>query len=141
KHGRPGEPLFCRPAPHPARLIGYDRAVGSCRALVVDDNLVNQELLSFVLEAEGFEVRTATCAEAALALYQRFTPDLLILDVQLPGISGLDLTRQLRSRPIESQTCIVVVTSYARECDRERAFAAGCDGYISKPIDTRTFPA
>jgi CheY-like chemotaxis protein len=115
--------------------------VGFGRALVVDDNSINQELLSFVLEAEGCEVRTACCAEEALDLYQQFTPDVLILDVQLPGMSGLDLTRRLRSHPVESQTCIVIVTSYAMERDRERAFAAGCDGYITKPIDTRTFAA
>jgi two-component system, cell cycle response regulator DivK len=112
-----------------------------CRALVVDDHLINQELLSFVLEEEGFEVRTAPCAEEALALAEQFKPDVLILDVQLPGMSGLDLTQQLRNRPAYRQTCIVIVTSYAMECDRERAFEAGCDGYITKPINTRTFAA
>jgi CheY-like chemotaxis protein len=112
-----------------------------CRALVVDDHPVNQELLSFVLEEEGFEVRTAPCAEEALTLADQFQPDVLILDVQLPGMSGLELTRELRKRPAHRQACIVIVTSYAMECDRERAFEAGCDGYITKPIDTRTFAA
>jgi two-component system cell cycle response regulator DivK len=115
--------------------------VGFGRALVVDDNRVNQELLSFVLEGEGFEVRTASSAEETLDVFEQFKPDVLVLDVQLPGMSGLDLTRQLRSWPAQRQACIVIVTSYARECDRERAFAAGCDGYITKPIDTRTFAA
>jgi two-component system cell cycle response regulator DivK len=94
-----------------------------------------------VLEEEGFEVRTSQCAEEALALVDQFKPDVLILDVQLPGVSGLDLTRQLRNRPACRQACIVIVTSYAMECDREQAFEAGCDGYITKPIDTRTFTA
>jgi CheY-like chemotaxis protein len=115
--------------------------VGFCRALIVDDHQVNQELLSFVLEEEGFEVRTVPCAEEALTLANQFQPDVLILDVQLPGMSGLDLTRQLRKQPAHQQVCIVIVTSYAMECDRERAFEAGCDGYITKPIDTRTFAA
>jgi two-component system, cell cycle response regulator DivK len=111
------------------------------RALIVDDNSVNQELLSFVLESDGFEVRMAARGEEALELLDRFAPDLLIVDVQLPGLSGLDLIDEVRGRPARSQPCIIVVTSYAMAKDRQRAIRAGGDGYISKPIDTRTFAA
>lgn len=109
------------------------------RALIVDDNAINRELLSFILEAADFQVQTTDQAETALDLANNFQPDLLIFDVQLPGISGLELTRRFRSRPEGKRPCIISVTSYAMESDRERAFAAGCDGYITKPIDTRTF--
>jgi len=115
--------------------------MGLGRALVVDDHAVNRELLSFVLEEGGFEVRTARSAEEALQVSAQCQPDVLVLDVQLPGMSGLDFTRQLRSRPAQQQACIVIVTSYAMDSDREQAFAAGCDGYLTKPIDTRTFVA
>jgi CheY-like chemotaxis protein len=111
------------------------------RALIVDDNAVNQELLSFVLESDGFEVRIAARGEEALRIFDQFAPDLLIVDVQLPGMSGLDLINQVRGLPDRRQPCIIVVTSFAMAHDRERAMAAGCDGYISKPVNTRTFAA
>jgi two-component system cell cycle response regulator DivK len=111
------------------------------RALIVDDNSVNQELLSFVLESDGFEVRIAARGEEALELLDQFAPDLMIVDVQLPGLSGLDLINEVRGWPARRQPCIIVVTSYAMANDRERAMQAGCDGYIPKPIDTRTFAA
>jgi CheY-like chemotaxis protein len=117
----------------------YYGSVEHRRALIVDDNAINRELLSFILEAADFQVQTTDQAETALDLANNFQPDLLIFDVQLPGISGLELTRSFRSRPEGKRPCIISVTSYAMESDRERAFAAGCDGYITKPIDTRTF--
>lgn len=109
------------------------------RALIVDDNPVNRELLAFVLEAEGFEVRSTDRPEQALQAVGQYHPDLLLVDVQLPGMSGLELTRRIRGLSHQTHPCIIIVTSYAMESDRERAFEAGCDGYITKPIDTRTF--
>lgn len=109
------------------------------RALIVDDNAINRELLSFVLEAVDFEVHTADRAETAFQFADQFRPDLVIVDVQLPGMSGLELATRFRNQPNGKRPCIISVTSYAMESDRERAFAAGCDGYITKPIDTRMF--
>jgi two-component system, cell cycle response regulator DivK len=109
------------------------------RVLVVDDNPINLELISLLLEAEDFDVVSATDAQEALAAIERKTFDLFVLDVQLPGMSGLDLLRLLRSRPDTSKCCAVIVTSYAMEADRATAADAGCDAYFAKPIDTRTF--
>ena len=110
------------------------------RALVVDDNPVNLELIAVLLEAEGFDVTSVRDAEEALASLQaEGTPDIFVLDVQLPGMSGLDLLRRLRSHSRTSTVCAVIVTSYAMETDRQMAEAAGCDSYFTKPIDTRQF--
>lgn len=117
----------------------YYGSVEPRRALIVDDNAINRELLSFILEAADFQVQSTDHAETALEFANNFQPDLLIFDVQLPGMSGLELTRRFRTRPEGKRSCIISVTSYAMESDRELAFAAGCDGYITKPIDTRTF--
>ena len=107
--------------------------------LVVDDNPINLELRTILLESEGFDVEPVEDAEAALQRIRQNPPDLLVVDVQLPGISGLDLLRQVRSDPRTQDLCAVIVTSYAMPSDEEQAYEAGCDGYIRKPIDTRTF--
>ncbi len=109
------------------------------RVVVVDDNLLNLELITFLLQDEGFEVEAVTDAEAALAAANLRRPEIFVIDVQLPGVSGLDLLRQLRSNPETTDVCAVIVTSYAMDADRERAHAAGCDHYFTKPIDTRHF--
>ena len=109
------------------------------RVLVVDDNPINLELMTILLESEGFEVEPVEDAETTLQRIRRNPPDLLVVDVQLPGMSGLDLLREVRSDPRTQDLCAVVVTSYAMSSDEEMAYEAGCDGYIRKPIDTRTF--
>jgi two-component system, cell cycle response regulator DivK len=109
------------------------------RVLVVDDNPINLELISFLLEGENFEVSTAVDAQEALTTIEDKTFDIFVLDVQLPGMSGLDLLRLLRSRPDTNKCCAVIVTSYAMEADRVTAAEAGCDAYFAKPIDTRRF--
>lgn len=108
-------------------------------ALVVEDNPINLELITLLLENEGFEVTAAHDADQALQSVLHRLPDIFILDVQLPGMSGLDLLRTLRARPDTAAICAVVVTSYAMDADRATAQAAGCDWYITKPIDTRRF--
>jgi CheY-like chemotaxis protein len=108
------------------------------RVLAVDDNPINLELISFLLEKD-FEVATAIDAQEALNTIQHKAFDIFVLDVQLPGMSGLDLLRLLRSRPDTSKCCAVIVTSYAMEADRVTAAEAGCDAYFAKPIDTRRF--
>lgn len=108
--------------------------------LVVDDNPTNLKLATFVLRARGYDVRTANSAEHALAVLDGFAPRLILMDIQLPGMSGLELTRALRAAPATRDIAIVAVTAYAMKGDEQRALDAGCDGYIAKPIDTRTLP-
>jgi two-component system, cell cycle response regulator DivK len=108
--------------------------------LIVDDNPVNMKLIRVLLAGEGYEVRTASDATEALGILQAFRPGLILLDIQLPGIDGLELTRRLKSQPSTRDIPILGLTAYAMKGDEERILAAGCDGYIPKPIDTRTLP-
>ena len=108
--------------------------------LIVDDNPANAALVSFLLQSNGYDVRTASDATEALAILSAFPPRLIMMDVQLPGMDGLALTRQLKADPQTRDIVIVALTAYAMKGDDERARAAGCDGYISKPIDTRALP-
>jgi CheY-like chemotaxis protein len=111
------------------------------RILVVDDNHPNTKLLRFLLVAEGYDVRTAYDAQEALAVLAGFTPALILMDVQMPGMDGLTLTRLLKADPLTAGILIVAVSAYAMKGDEEKALAAGCDGYVTKPIDTDAFPA
>ena len=108
--------------------------------LVVDDSPANMKLLSFVLTTQGYDVRTAADATEALEELRAFRPQLLLLDLQLPGMDGLGLARLLKSDPTHRGMLIVAVTASAMKGDEERALEAGFDGYITKPIDTRTLP-
>ena len=108
--------------------------------LVVDDNPANATLLTFLLEAEGYDVRSVSDAHEALAQLESFEPRLILMDIQLPGMDGLELTRRLKADARWRGVLIVALTAYAMKGDEERARAAGCDAYISKPIDTRTLP-
>jgi len=108
--------------------------------LIVDDNPANLELLSFLLTASGYRTRTAKDAEEALAILGTFRPRMLLLDIRLPGMDGLTLARKLRANPATRDLVIVAVTAQAMRGDREAALAAGCDGFITKPIDTRALP-
>jgi CheY-like chemotaxis protein len=108
--------------------------------LVVDDNPVNLKLVRVLLTTEGYEVRTATDSEEALSVLSIFRPRLILMDLQLPGMDGLELTRKLKADPATSHTIILAVTAYAMKGDEQRALDAGCDGYIPKPVETRTLP-
>ena len=107
--------------------------------LIVDDHPANVKLLSVLLRTRGYQLRTAFDAGEALTVLSDFHPQLILLDLQMPGIDGLALTRWLRENPKYRDVIIVAVTAYAMNGDAARARAAGCDGYITKPIDTRTF--
>jgi two-component system cell cycle response regulator DivK len=107
--------------------------------LVVDDNADNRDLTQILLEGEGFEVRLAEDAGQALGMLGSYRPNLILMDVQLPGMDGLELTRRLRQDPGLQGVIIVALSAYAMAAERENARAAGCDGYITKPINTRTF--
>jgi two-component system cell cycle response regulator DivK len=109
--------------------------------LIVDDNPANLKLARVLLTLEGYDARTATDAEQALKLLETFVPRLILMDIQLPGMDGLALTRLLKSMPVGKDLVVIALTAYAMKGDEERARAAGCDGYISKPINTATLPA
>ena len=108
--------------------------------LIVDDNAQNLKLARVVLANEGFDVHTASNAEDALQLLRTVTPRLILMDIQLPGMDGLELTRRLKADPATRAIGIIALTAYAMKGDDEKAFAAGCDGYITKPIDVERLP-
>lgn len=113
---------------------------GGAPILIVDDNPSNTKLLAFLLTSKGYVVRTAASAPEALAVLDEFLPRLILMDIQLPGMDGLTLTRQLKADPRTSEITIIAATAYAMKGDEQRALDAGCDGYITKPIDTRQLP-
>ncbi len=108
--------------------------------LVVDDNPTNLKLASDVLESAGFQVTKAMNAEDAQVIIARAAPDLILMDIALPGMDGLTLTRMLKADPATRHIRIVALTASAMKGDDLKALDAGCDGYITKPIDTRTLP-
>jgi CheY-like chemotaxis protein len=109
--------------------------------LVVDDNLLNLKLTRILLTAHGYEVRTAMDSKAALAVLDTFQPRLILMDIQMPGMNGLELTRRLKADPSTRDIVVLALTAYAMKGDEHRAREAGCNGYIAKPIDTRSLPA
>jgi CheY-like chemotaxis protein len=109
--------------------------------LIVDDNPMNMKLVRVLLTGEGYEVRTAADALEALDILKEWRPLLILMDIQLPGIDGLELTRRLKADSATDQIIIIGLTAYAMKGDEERILSAGCDAYIAKPIDTRTLPA
>jgi two-component system cell cycle response regulator DivK len=108
--------------------------------LVVDDNAANVKLLRVLLEREGYGVETAADAEDALCVLSAFKPRLILMDVQLPGMDGLELTRRLRADAATKDLVILALTAAATKEDEARALAAGCDGYVAKPIDVGSLP-
>jgi two-component system, cell cycle response regulator DivK len=105
--------------------------------LVVDDNPTNTKLLTFILSKRGYTVSTAEDAERALELLADAHPRLILMDVQLPGMDGLALTRLLKSNAATRDILVIAVTAAAMKGDDDKAREAGCDGYITKPIDVQ----
>jgi len=112
----------------------------STRILIVDDNPVNLKLATDVLEMEGYAVEKAVDAEQAQEMLKSATPDLILMDIELPGMDGLTLTRKLKADERLKDVPVVAMTAFAMKGDEQKALAAGCDGYITKPIDTRKLP-
>ncbi|HEX8112309.1 MAG TPA: response regulator [Kofleriaceae bacterium] len=110
------------------------------RILIVDDNATNLKLVAYLMKANGYTVDTALDAESAIEAIRHHRPDVILMDIQLPGIDGLELTRRLKADPATRDIVIVAVTAYAMKGDQAKALAAGCDDYITKPIDTRSLP-
>jgi CheY-like chemotaxis protein len=105
------------------------------KILIVEDNPLSMRLAQFVLDRRGFNVRMAANGAECLAELARELPDLILMDIQLPGEDGLAITRSIRADSRIAQLVIVAVTAQAMKGDRERILGAGCDGYISKPIE------
>ncbi len=111
----------------------------SATVLIIEDNVENRYLATFLLEHHGFTVVAAPDGPQGIALAATLLPDLVLLDIQLPGMDGYSVARALRKMQSLRATPIIAVTSYAMAGDRDKALAAGCDGYIEKPIDPETF--
>lgn len=106
--------------------------------LVVEDDPFNLEFLEDILQAHGYEVLRATDGVAALDAVGRCQPDLVLLDIQISGLSGEEVARYLKANPATQRIPLVAVTAYAMAGDRDRILAAGCDAYISKPVDAQS---
>jgi len=111
------------------------------RILVVEDNETNLYLIKFMLEKNGYEVIEAKDGAVGVELAVKEKPDLILMDILLPGIDGLEATKRIRASEADSEIPIIALTSYAMAGDREKALAAGCTGYIEKPINPETFMA
>ena len=109
------------------------------KVLVIEDNALNLELVTDLLEARGFVVLQARAAEEGLRLAREALPDLILMDLSLPGMDGLTATQELRASPATRSISVVALTAHAMRGDEQAALSAGCDGYLSKPIDTRSF--
>jgi CheY-like chemotaxis protein len=107
--------------------------------LVIDDSELNIEIATYLLAKAGMQVASALDGRGVPAQVAAFAPDIVLMDIQLPGLDGLAVTRQLRADPVTRGLVIVAFTAYAMKGDREKFLAGGCDGYIGKPIDVATF--
>ena len=109
--------------------------------LYIEDNVMNRTLVKRVLEHRGFRVLEADDGPAGIVVAREMKPDLILMDLNIPGTDGYETTRRIKS---DSELCsipVIALTAYAMRGDREKALAAGCDGHITKPIDVSTFPA
>jgi CheY-like chemotaxis protein len=113
--------------------------MGGKRILLIEDNAVNRRLAQFLLKSQGYEVWEVTNAPEAFESLKERHPDLILMDIQLPGIDGLAATRQLKADPATRDIPVLAVTSYAMKGDETKAFEAGCSGYVTKPIDKTVF--
>src|SRR5882762_8274231 len=109
------------------------------RILLIEDNALNVELATDLLVVRGFQVAHAVTAEEGLRLAAQTLPDLILMDLSLPGMDGLVATKALKANPATSRIPVIALTAHAMRGDQEIAFEAGCDGYLAKPIDVRSF--
>ena len=111
------------------------------KILIIEDNELNLELATDLLEVNGFVVASARTAEEGLRLAREWLPDLVLMDFSLPGMDGLSAAKNLKADPATRHLTVVGLTAHAMRGDEQIALNAGCDGYLTKPIDTRTFIA
>ena len=109
------------------------------KILLVEDNVMNRRLAEFLLRSQGYQVSEAATAQEAFAMLENEQPDLIVMDIQLPGMDGLEATKKIKAQPATATIPVLAVTSYAMKGDREKAAAVGCVGYITKPIDKTVF--
>jgi two-component system cell cycle response regulator DivK len=109
----------------------------SKRILVIEDQEDNRQIVRDLMTASGYELIEATTGEEGIAAAARERPDLILMDIQLPGIDGYEVTRRIKANPQLKTIPIIAVTSYALSGDDKKAFAAGCDGYVTKPYSPR----
>ena len=110
------------------------------KILIVEDNPMNLELATDLLEASGYVIIQAGTAEEGIKLARAESPDLILMDISLPGMDGLEATGDLKQNPTTKDIPVIALTAHAMKGDEEKSLAAGCTGYITKPIDTREFP-
>jgi CheY-like chemotaxis protein len=110
------------------------------KVLIVEDNPMNMRLIEMILKSDNYLLLKARDGEEALAIATLDHPDLVLMDIRLPKLSGLEVARRLRKTAQFSQTPIIALTAHAMKGDEEKAIEAGCDSYVSKPIDTRQLP-
>lgn len=113
--------------------------MGGKRILLIEDNAINRRLAQFLLKSQGYEVWEAVSAPEAFESLKEKRPDLILMDIQLPGMDGLTATRQLKADPATRDIPVLIVTSYAMKGDETKAYEAGCSGYVTKPIDKTVF--
>jgi two-component system cell cycle response regulator DivK len=113
----------------------------SKRILIIEDQEDNRQIMHDLLSANGYELIEATTGEEGLSLAERERPDLILMDIQLPGMDGYEVTRRIKVKPALNHIPIIAVTSYALSGDDQKAFAAGCDGYVTKPVSPRVLLA
>ncbi len=109
------------------------------KVLVVEDNEMNMQLFEYLLEEGGYQILKATSGEDALRVVAEKMPDLILMDIHLPGMDGLSVVRELKNDSKMQRIPILALTAHAMRGDKDRFLQAGCDGYISKPIDVKTF--
>ena len=113
----------------------------TAKVLVVEDNPANMKLATLLLQRSGYQVLQATDARTAITCAHESQPDMILMDVQLPGMDGLEATRLLKADAVTRDLTVIALTAFAMKGDEERILAAGCDGYIAKPIDYKAFLA
>lgn len=110
------------------------------KILIVEDNPLNMRLIEMLLKANSYTLLQATDGEEALDIATREQPDLVLMDIRLPKVSGLEVARRLKENPALSHIPIIALTAHAMKGDKEKAIEAGCDSYLSKPVNTRELP-
>jgi CheY-like chemotaxis protein len=123
-----------------ASRVGEPQFMSNEPILIIDDSPMNLKLERVLLEIEKYQVRTAKDAPEALRVLETYKPGLILMDLQMPGMDGLELAKKLKADARYKDIVIIMATSYALKGDADRALAAGCDGYLTKPIDTQALP-
>jgi two-component system cell cycle response regulator DivK len=133
------DPNHTRRHSHRILLHREDKRMTGYQILIIEDNVLNLDLAIDLLEVSGFVVHSATTAEEGLRLAREFLPDLVLMDLGLPGLDGLTATKLLKANPAARHLKVIGLSAHAMKGDEETALKAGCDSYLTKPIDTRTF--